>query len=146
MQSKRWYSCALPKFFERLNQYSSNGCRSAGQAFEHSVQRMQGCSGGAGGNSFGDAQIRQLLPLTMGTSSRGSAKPIIGPPSRVRSVSARGRASGSRSSTGVPISTSQLPALSTLPVSVTMRLISGSPCANARYTACAVPTLKHCTP
>ena len=48
MQSKRWYSCALPKFFERLNQYSSKGCRSAGQAFEHSVQRMQGCSGGAG--------------------------------------------------------------------------------------------------
>ena len=61
-------------------------------------------------------------------------------------MSVLGRASASRSSTGVPIATSQLPGVSQLPVRVTMRLISGSPWMKARYTACAVPTLKHCTP
>ena len=72
----------MPKFFERLNQYSSKGCSSTGQALAHSVQRMQGCSGGAGGNRRGEAEMMQLVPLTTGTSRRGIAKPIIGPPMR----------------------------------------------------------------
>ena len=31
-------------------------------------------------SNLGEAAMMQLLPLTMGTSRRGSAKPIIGPP------------------------------------------------------------------
>jgi hypothetical protein len=135
MQSKMWYSWALPKFLARANQYSSCGCSSAGQARVQAPQRMQGSSGPGGGNSAGLAARMQLAALVTGRSVRGRAKPIIGPPMMKRSVSAFGAASASRSSIGVPISTSWLPGRATLPVRVTMREMSGSPCSMARWAA-----------
>ena len=80
MQSKRWYSWALPKFFERENQYISKGARSAGQALAHSPQRMHGISGGGGGKRAGLPTSTQLVALTTGTSKAGMRTPIIGPP------------------------------------------------------------------
>jgi len=88
----------------------------------------------------------QLVALTTGASIPGSAKPIIGPPLIARSVSGSGPASASSSRTGVPNSTSKLRGRSTLPATVTMREISGSPRSRAYQMAYAVPTLKHCTP
>ena len=80
MQSNSLYSCALPKFFARANQYSSCGCRSAGQACAQRVQRMHGMASGGGGNSAGDLTMMQLVALTTGTSPPARSMPIIGPP------------------------------------------------------------------
>ena len=65
MQSKRWYSWALPKFFERENQYISKGARSAGQALAHSPQRMHGISGAGAGNMVALPTSTQLVALTV---------------------------------------------------------------------------------
>src|SRR5574343_789170 len=106
MQSKMWYSCVLPKFLARENQYISKGCSSCGQACAQEPQRMQGISGALGGNKRSECAIRQLVALTTGTSACGTRKPIIGPPMMMPSVSGCGVASLSSSSIGVPIRTS----------------------------------------
>ena len=80
MQSNRLNVCALPNSLAWANQYSSCGCRSAGQTSTQRVQRMQGIAGGGGGNSFADAAMMQLVAFTTGTCAAGSGKPIIGPP------------------------------------------------------------------
>src|SRR5574343_465863 len=78
MQSKMLYSCVLPKFLARENQYISNGCSSCGQTWAQAPQRMQGISGALGGNSRSEWAIRQLVALTTGTWRSGTRKPIIG--------------------------------------------------------------------
>ncbi len=70
---------------------------------------MQGISGGGGGNSAGLIASRQLVALTTGTAVSATAKPIIGPPMTMRSVSPRGAPSASRAFIGVPIGASKLP-------------------------------------
>ena len=132
MQSKRLYSCALPKFLERENQYSSNGCSSCGQACAQVPQRMHGISGAGGGNRAGEPAMMQLVALTTGADRSGKSKPIIGPPITKRLVSLLGVASATTSCIGVPSRTSQLPGCSTFPVSVTIREMTGSPKAMAR--------------
>jgi hypothetical protein len=82
MQSKIWYSCVLPKFLARANQYSSKGCNSCGQTSAQAPQRMHGISGGLGGNSVGDPAMMQFVALTTGAARSGISKPIIGPPIR----------------------------------------------------------------
>ncbi len=106
MQSKMWYSCVLPKFLARENQYISNGCSSCGQAWAQAPQRMQGISGAVGGNRRSEWAIRQLVALTTGTLGVGDEEAhhraahhdAVG--IRVR------RGELSNSSIGVPISTS----------------------------------------
>src|SRR5574343_1693992 len=80
MQSKMWYSCVLPKFLARANQYISKGCSSCGQARAQEPQRMHGISGALGGNRRSLWAIRQLVALITGTPASGTRKPIIGPP------------------------------------------------------------------
>ena len=75
------------------------------------------------------------MALTTGTSRSGIGKPIIGPPMMTPVVPSRSPASVISSCIGVPISTSKFCGRSTLPVTVTMREISGSPWSTARASA-----------
>ena len=80
--------------------------------------------------------MMQLVALvTVDLHPTAACTPIIGPPMMWPLVSGFAPASATSSSTGVPISTSKFCACCTLPVTVTMREISGSPCVDGAMRA-----------
>ena len=143
MQSNRLRSSAASNSRARACQYNCCGNSRAGHTVTHSPQRMQGCASGVGRTCSGASASTQLVALMTGTSSAGSAKPIIGPPINTRpGVSVKPPACATRCDIRVPRRTRRLHGWAMAsPVTVMMRSIKGSAKHTARPTARTVPGL-----